>query len=220
MARIESSSHVYKMRNRQARSGNRLPPTLARPEGRSLAAAAVTAVLEEVEPLLLVLMETVELDPEPALAPVVGLGELVSELEPEPVADAVELGDCPELAVVSDIAVALEPLDPVSPEVAVAELNVGPDEAVLDAGTEVDEPRVLSLELSLVLPPVLLALEDVSVVDTEMAVSDVDEEELKMMTDPLVGLVCWAVVWSAGVEVISAKGEEVDVASVAGDALQ
>lgn len=208
-ARIEPSSHAYKMRNRQAKSGNSLPPTLARPERRSLAAPAVTAVLEEVELLLLVLVETVELDPEPALAPVMGLGELASGLdpEPEPVADGVELGACPELADVFDIAVALEPLDPVSPEVAVAEL---------DAGTEVDEPLVLSLALSLVLPlvllslvlpPVLLSLEGVSVVDTKVAVPEADETELeaaeedssveeepRMMTDPLVGLVCWAVV--------------------------
>lgn len=61
-----------------------------------MAAPAGTGPLEELEPLLLVLVDTVEVVP-PALVPVVGLGELVSDA-PEPdevvsVADGVELGD-------------------------------------------------------------------------------------------------------------------------------
>lgn len=177
------------MKNRQAKSGNRLPPTLARPDRASLPAPAVTTVLEEAGLLPVVLVNTVELDPDPALAPVVGLGEPVPELDskpdeavPEPVADGVEVGDCLELADVADVAAALESLDAVLPEVAVAEL---------EAEVGVDEPLLLSL--------VLPALEDVSVADTEAVVLseaddgaelEVTEEELSSMTDPLVGLVC------------------------------
>lgn len=157
------------MKNRQAKSGNRLPPTLARPDRASLPAPAVTTVLEEAGLLPVVLVDTVELDPGPALAPVVGLEEPVPELDsepdeavPEPVADGVELGDCPELADVADVAAALESLDAVFPEVAVAELEAG----------------------AVVLP---------EVDEVELEVTEEDswlEEELSSMTDPLVGLVC------------------------------
>lgn len=217
-----------------------------------MAAPAVAGPLEELELLLFVLVDTVELVP-PALAPVVGLGELVPDDpgpdEVVPVADGVELGNCPELAEVAEVGVALEPLEPLKPdvpEVTVAELDAAPEEAVLDSVIEVDEPLLPLLEdislLEAVLEadaevdePLLLLLEDISlleaaleadsVVDTEVDVLEAAEEdssvedELKAMTDPLVA-VCWEVVCSAAVELTSARGEEVDEGAVASVASQ
>lgn len=225
-------------KNRQAISGNRHPPALARPERRSTAAPAVTPVLEELELPLRVLVETVELVP--VLELVVGLGELVpdpelTDEEPLPVADGVELGDCLELADVVDVAVALEPPEPELPEVVVAAPDAAPEEAVLDAEAEVNEPLVLPL----LPPPLALVLEDISVLEGVSVLGDVSvleavldadevevveegsslEDELKAMAVPLFVLVCWAVVCSEAVDVTSSKAE-VDVAEVAEVAVQ
>lgn len=165
------------MKSRQAKSGNRLPPILVTPDRRRMEAPAVTGPeLEGLALPLLVLVDTVELVP--ALAPVVGLDELVPDPDPDPdepvaeadsepdeVADGVELGDCPELADVAEVAVALEPLDSELPEVGVAELDAAVEESVPDVGADVDEPLALALAL-------LLALDDASVVEEASVVDD------------------------------------------------
>lgn len=219
------------MKSRQAKSGKKLPPTLAMmPDRRSMVAApAVAGPLEELPLPLVVLVDTVELVPAPAPppVPVVGLGEpAVSEPEVAPVADGVELGDCPELADAADVAVALESPEPELPGVSVAELEAAPEDAVVEASAEVDGPLVL---------PLVSETEDVSVleadsvVESDVVVSKADDadvavedssldDELMISTDPVTVLVCCAVVCSASVEVTSAKaevveGEEAGVAS-------